>query len=166
MPVGRTGGRMRSRKVMILVTSAAFNRIQSLPIGSASYLHRVLMAVVPLTREVSPGVAIHATRMAQHRNDGLKSSRAILRRCGGKIGSRERKQECGYHVSGVSHIHALRSAAVTRSEVNGKSRRRAPVASKIALPIAAGVTVIAVSPAPIADTPGGVTKTHSMAGIS
>ena len=39
-------------------------------------------------------------------------------------------------------------AAFTRSGVNGTSRMRAPVASKIALPIAAATTVIAVSPAP------------------
>jgi hypothetical protein len=39
------------------------------------------MAVVSLTREVSSRVTIHAARMAQHRNDALKSSRTIIRRC-------------------------------------------------------------------------------------
>ena len=58
------------------------------------------------------------------------------------------------------------SADLTRCGVNGKSRRRAPVASKIAFPIAAGVTVIAVSPAPVAGTSAGVTKIVSTVGIS
>jgi hypothetical protein len=89
---------------MILVASAAFNRIESLPIGSASYLHRMLMAIISLAREVSTGVAIHAAGMAQHRNDGLKSSRATLRRCGVQIGGIEHQQECGYDGSGVSHL--------------------------------------------------------------
>ena len=46
------------------------------------------------------------------------------------------------------------SAALTRSGVNGTSRMRAPVASKIALPIAPATTVMAVSPAPLAGAPG------------
>ena len=46
------------------------------------------------------------------------------------------------------------SAAFTRSGVNGTSRRRTPVASKIALPTAAATIVIAVSPAPIASESG------------
>jgi len=44
------------------------------------------------------------------------------------------------------------SAALTRSAVNGTVRRRAPVASKIALPIAAATTVIDVSPDPQASS--------------
>ena len=44
----------------------------------------------------------------------------------------------------------LPSAAFTRSGVNGIWRMRAPVASNIALPMAAAVTVTAVSPAPAA----------------
>ena len=90
---------MRSRKVMVLVTGAALNRIQSLPIGSASYLHRMLMAIVSLPREVSGGMAIHAARMAQHRNDGLKSSRTSRHavRFGLRSGI-ECQQECGYDV--------------------------------------------------------------------
>ena len=46
------------------------------------------------------------------------------------------------------------STAFTRSGVNGTSRMRAPVASKIALPIAAATTVIAVSPEPQASSSG------------
>jgi hypothetical protein len=87
---------MRARKVMVLVTGAALNRIQSLPFGSASYLHRVLMTIVALAREVSRRVAIHAARMAQHRNNGLKSSRAIVTRHMLYLrGGIERQQVCG-----------------------------------------------------------------------
>ena len=43
---------------------------------------------------------------------------------------------------------------------------RAPVASKIALPIAAATTVIAVSPAPLASTSGRLTSTLSIVGTS
>lgn len=42
------------------------------------------------------------------------------------------------------------NAALTRSGVNGTWRKRTPVASNTAFAIAAGTTVIAVSPAPIA----------------
>ena len=56
------------------------------------------------------------------------------------------------------------SAAFTRSGVNGTSRMRAPVASKIALPIAAATTVIDVSPAPQASSSGWLISTVSMRG--
>lgn len=99
MPVGRTGRHMRSRKVMILVTSATSYRIQSLPIWSASYLHRMLMAIVSLPREVSTGMAIHAARMAQHRNNGLKSSRTSVTRYAFALRSGIKcQQERGYDV--------------------------------------------------------------------
>jgi hypothetical protein len=167
VPIRRSGRHMNARQVMVLMTGAAFNRIQSLPIAPPTDLHRMLMAVVALTRKVSTRVAIHAARMAQHRNDGLKSSRAIVTRYAlGLRSGIERQQDCGQEECGASHLHAFRSAALTRSCVKGKSRRRALVASKMALPMAAGVTVIAVSPAPIAATPPGVTKTQSTAGIS
>jgi hypothetical protein len=45
-------------------------------------------------------------------------------------------------------------AAFTRSGVNGTSRMRTPVASKMALPIAAATTVIEVSPVPQASSSG------------
>jgi hypothetical protein len=56
------------------------------------------------------------------------------------------------------------SAAFTRSGVNGSRRKRAPVASKIALPSAAATTVIDVSPAPVAGTSGGLMRTLSITG--
>jgi len=57
-------------------------------------------------------------------------------------------------------------AAITRSGVNGKVRSRSAVASKIALPIAAGVTVIDSSPAPNAGVPSLATMRVSTGGIS
>jgi hypothetical protein len=96
---------MHTPEIMVLMTGTAFYRIHSLPVGSASDLHCVRMAVVSLTRKISGGVTIHAPRMAQYRNDGLKSSSgAIVRRCilhsggFGMFGLRagiECQQECG-----------------------------------------------------------------------
>jgi hypothetical protein len=81
-PIRRSRRHTRVRQIMVLVTGAAFNRIHSLPVGSAPDMHRVLMAVVSLARKISGGVTIHAARVAQYRNDGLKSSsRTIVRRC-------------------------------------------------------------------------------------
>jgi hypothetical protein len=60
----RSRRHMRTRKVMVLVTGTALNRIHALPIRSASDLHRMLVAVVSLAREISRGVAIHGARMA------------------------------------------------------------------------------------------------------
>ena len=57
------------------------------------------------------------------------------------------------------------SAAFTRSGVNGISRRRAPVASKTALPIAAATAVIEASPAPFASADGCGTSTNSTTGV-
>ena len=73
---------MCALQVMILVTSATLNRIHSLPIGSASHLHSMLMTVVSLPREVSRGVAIHTAGMAQYRNDSFKGSSAVGLRSG------------------------------------------------------------------------------------
>ena len=56
------------------------------------------------------------------------------------------------------------SAALTRSGVNGIWRSRAPVASNTALPMAAAITVMDVSPAPVASSSGRFTSTHSTLG--
>jgi hypothetical protein len=117
----------------------------------------MLMTVLSLAGKVSAGVTIHAARMGQHRNDRLERIRSAARRRilpGGIEGDQTDEQTKRCH----SHTYAppARSiAALTRLGVNGTLLRRAPVASKIALPIAAGVTVIAVSPAPVAGTPAG-----------
>ena len=57
-----------------------------------------------------------------------------------------------------------RSAARTRSGVNGTSRSLTPVASKMALPIAGATTVIDVSPEPQASTSVWLSSTMSIAG--
>jgi hypothetical protein len=59
---------------MVLMTGTALNRIDSVSVGAASDLHRVLMAVISLTRKIAGGMAIHAARMMQYRNDGLECS--------------------------------------------------------------------------------------------
>ena len=93
MPVRRSGRHVRARQVMVLVTSAALNRLRSQPIRSAPNLHGMRMAIVSLAREVSHGVTIHAARMAQHRNDSFKSGGAIGLRRGIQC-----QQECSYDV--------------------------------------------------------------------
>jgi hypothetical protein len=62
---------------MVLVTGAALNGIYSTPVGSASDPHRVLMAVISLTRKISGRVAVHAPWMAEYRNKSLKSSSTV-----------------------------------------------------------------------------------------
>jgi hypothetical protein len=89
---------MHAGQVMILVTRAAFNRVHSLPVGSASDLHRMLMAVVSLTGKISGGVTIHAPRMAQYRNDSLKSSNRTVARRGLLPSGIEHQQESPYYV--------------------------------------------------------------------
>jgi hypothetical protein len=147
-----------------LMAATALDAIHSLAVGSATDVHGMRVAVVSLAGKVAGGMAIHAARIPQHGNDGLECrgcSRVFcLCGCGGYQGTGQE------NVNARLHALAIPSAALTRSGVNGKSRRRAPVASKIALPMAAGATVIAVSPAPVAATPFGVTKTVLMVGIS
>src|SRR5690242_14152333 len=58
-----------------------------------------------------------------------------------------------------------RIARSTRSGVNGASRRRAPVASKMALPMAAGTGPIDGSPPPSAGISGRSIKKISICGI-
>src|SRR5262245_25967847 len=58
------------------------------------------------------------------------------------------------------------SATLRRSGVNGTCRRRAPVASKIALPSAAATSVMTVSPAPAAGTSVRLSTTLSIRGTS
>lgn len=170
MPVWRTGRRMQSGRILFLVTCRAFDGIHSLPVGAAPHLHGMRVAVVPLTWEVSLRMTIHAPRVMQDRNDILErgGSRLIPACCLSRGGDRKRPgQQAKTGCSPGSHVLlTARSAAFTRAGVKGRSRRRAALASKIAFPIAAGVTVIAVSPAPVAGTPSGATKTHSTGGIS
>ena len=95
------------------------------------------------------------------------------------VEDRARGKACALHTKadgGLRHAEAcalrtarydrVASAAFTRSAVNGSCRSRAPVASKTALPIAAAVTVIDVSPAPIAAASGRLISTVSTTGTS
>src|SRR5437868_5358144 len=95
MPLRRSRRRMYAHQVVVLVTGAALDRIQSVPIGSAPDLHRMLMPVISLARKVSGRVTVHAARMAQYRHDVLESSsrlsiahRHIPRGLGGLSGLR------------------------------------------------------------------------------
>jgi hypothetical protein len=75
MPFRGSGRRMYAGQIVLLVTGAAFDRIQALAVGSAADLHCMLMTVVSLTGKVSGGVTIHAARMAEYGNDVLESGR-------------------------------------------------------------------------------------------
>ena len=84
MPIGNSRRHMQSHQIVVLMTRAAPHGVNTLPLWSAMDLHRVSMAVVPLTRKVSRGVAIHAARMVQDRDNCFESSSGagIIRRHG------------------------------------------------------------------------------------
>src|SRR5262249_42077090 len=69
-----------------------------------------------------------------------------------------RRPRC--HGSTIHHVRA--SAALTRSGVIGTRRMRTPVASKIALAIAAGTVRVAGSPAPVPGSSGRLMSTTSI----
>jgi hypothetical protein len=78
MPTGRSRRHVQAGKIMILMARAAFDGIHAVSGWSAENLHRMAMAVVTLTRKVSIGVTIHATRMMKHWDNGLESSRGAI----------------------------------------------------------------------------------------
>ena len=114
--------------MVILVAGTAFHRDKTVPMGSTADLHGVRMTVIALAWIVSFRVTIHASRMVQYGGDRFKSS-------AGPCLSRSIELECPdqQHKGMLPH----KSAARTRSGGNGSSRRRAPVQSKITLPIVA-----------------------------
>jgi hypothetical protein len=57
---------------MVLMTGAAFDGVDAVTVRATMNLHGVTVAVVTLTREVSDGVAVHATRVTEHWNDGFE----------------------------------------------------------------------------------------------
>ena len=63
-------------------------------------------------------------------------------------------------------VYAFFNPASTRSGVNGASRRRTPVASKIALAIAAAIGALDGSPPPRAGISGRLINTISISGTS
>jgi len=81
-PVGSARRQMRARKVVVLMTGAALFRRNSVTAGAAPHVHRMRMTIVSLPREVSLGMAVHASRVSQHRDKcGKESSIALRRRC-------------------------------------------------------------------------------------
>jgi len=75
VPIGRARRHVQASQVVVLVTGATFDRIDTLPIGSAPDLHGVAMAIVSLARIVSDGVAIHAARVMQDGHKGFEGGR-------------------------------------------------------------------------------------------
>ena len=68
MPVRRSGRHMFARKIMVLMAAAASHTGNTLAIEAAPDVHGVPVQVVSLPGKVSTGMAIHAARMAEHRD--------------------------------------------------------------------------------------------------
>jgi hypothetical protein len=67
---------------MVLVTGAAMCAGDAVSIWTAPHIHGVPMVIVSLAGEVSVGMAIHTSRIVQHRNHGFKGAngRSIIAR--------------------------------------------------------------------------------------
>jgi hypothetical protein len=63
---------MSANQIVVLMTSAASFRRHAAASVAASHIHGVRMSVISLAREVSGGVAIHASRMTQHGNESAE----------------------------------------------------------------------------------------------
>jgi hypothetical protein len=74
MPTGRSGRQVQANQIVVVVTSAASDSVQTLPVWSTMNLHRVSMAVVTLPRKISIGVTIHATRVVKYGHNSFESS--------------------------------------------------------------------------------------------
>src|SRR5215469_9149107 len=177
MPVRRSRRDMQAFKIVVLMTTAALERDDAVAFRATADVHGVPVTIVALPRKVSARVAVHAARMLQHRENGLKCRHGrniiALFRSDGISPNHQIEGENYQHAQEDQRIFArhhlpslllLATAALTRSAVKGTSRKRMPVASKMALPIAAGTTVIAVSPAPRAGTSRRSTSTTSTVG--
>jgi hypothetical protein len=68
MPVRRSGRHVFSHKIMVLMTGAASHTGNTLSIKAAPDVHGVPVQVISLSGKVSTGMAIHAPRMAEHRD--------------------------------------------------------------------------------------------------
>jgi hypothetical protein len=64
MPVWRSWRCVYFCEIVVLVTRPTLHRLSAFTVWSSAHLHGVLVTIVALAREVSGGVAIHATRMA------------------------------------------------------------------------------------------------------
>jgi hypothetical protein len=74
MPIGRSRRHVQANEIVVLVASAASDRVRALPVWSTVNLHRVSMAVVALTRKISVGVAIHAAGVVEDRHNCFERS--------------------------------------------------------------------------------------------
>jgi hypothetical protein len=74
VPIGSSRRHVQAHEIVVLMTSAAAHFVNAVPVGSPADLHGVSMTVVSLSREISPGVAIHTARMAEHGHNCFESS--------------------------------------------------------------------------------------------
>jgi hypothetical protein len=70
---------MFSFKIMVLMAGAALQSGDALSIETPPNVHRMPVSIVALPGKVSTGMAIHATRMPEHRDDRFE------RCCGRRI---------------------------------------------------------------------------------
>src|ERR1700681_4400783 len=84
MPVRRSRRHMPPFEVVVLVAGATFHSDEAVSVVTTSHIHCVPVAVIPLARKISLGMAIHTARMMEHRDHGFKSS------CGCSIITRHR----------------------------------------------------------------------------
>jgi hypothetical protein len=59
---------------MVLMAGAALLRSHSLAVGPAPHVHRVLMAIVSLPREIAVRMTVHAAGVPQDRDESGKES--------------------------------------------------------------------------------------------
>jgi len=72
-PLGMTGRHAFARKVRVLVTTFALERIEAFAVGAALHVLEMEVTVFALQRDVSGRMAIHAARMHENRIRGTKS---------------------------------------------------------------------------------------------
>ena len=72
VPVRCSRRRMWPGKVVVLMATAAFTAGNTIPIGTATDIHRVPMTVVSLPREVAFRVAIHASGITKNLDHGFE----------------------------------------------------------------------------------------------
>jgi len=58
-PVGRARWQMSARKIMVLMTSAAFFRSHSVTLWTSPHIHGVLVSIIALPRKLPAGMTIH-----------------------------------------------------------------------------------------------------------
>ena len=154
MPSWRAGRKMGGAEIVILVTGVALHRRYSEANRAASNVHAVRMRVIALTRVIAFGMAIHAARMSQHRDEGGKQGAIVAGRSRARgLRSRSdygmpqprRGSQAGQYQTPKSEIQMLHAASDRRI---GNLRIRLPVAANIALAIAGAAHGTPGSPIP------------------